>query len=100
MGASLPLQARPILLTAMQAPLIGRWSDRYGRRPFIAAFLVVASVPPFILAAHINYGLSLYYYFPAQASSPDAFLMQVWLASAGGASQAATSMISFSAPLS
>ena len=75
MGVGLSLQAHPISPTAMQAPLIGRWSDRYGRRPFIAVFLMVASVPPFILAAHINYGLSLYYYFPAQARSPHAFLM-------------------------
>ena len=97
MGAFLPFEAHPTLLTAMQAPLIGRWSDRYGRRPFIAVFLVVASVPPFILAAHINYGLSLYYYFPTQARNPHAFLMRVWLASMGGASQAATSTISLSA---
>lgn len=37
-----------------------------GRRPFIALFLAVASIPPVLLTAHISAGLSLYYYFPAQ----------------------------------
>ena len=52
----------------LQVPIVGRWSDVHGRRPFVGMFLTIASVPPILMAAHVNLGMSLYYYFPAEVS--------------------------------
>ena len=49
-----------------QAPLAGRWSDRYGRKKFIGLFLFTGTLAPLVMALHISSGLSLYFYFPAQ----------------------------------
>lgn len=51
-----------------QVPLVGRWSDVHGRRPFVGLFLTIACLPPILMAGHINLGWSLFYYFPAEAS--------------------------------
>ena len=54
----------------LQAPLVGKFSDAYGRRPFLAATFICASFPVMVLCFHLNFGLSMYFYFPAQARGP------------------------------
>lgn len=50
-----------------QAPLVGRWSDAYGRKPFLIICFLLASLPVLVLVLHMCYQLPLYFYFPAQA---------------------------------
>lgn len=54
-------------LLFLLAPLIGKWSDCYGRQPFLVLTFVCASFPVLVLFFNLNYGLSMYFYFPAQA---------------------------------
>ena len=51
---------------ALQSPMVGRWSDVYGRKPFLLLALICAWAPILVLMLHIRHGLSLYYLFPAQ----------------------------------
>ena len=44
---------------------VGRWSDAYGRKPFLVICYSFACLPVLILTLHMQYGLSLYFYFPA-----------------------------------
>lgn len=50
----------------MQAPLVGRWSDAYGRKPFLIICFALASLPVLVLVLHMRYNISLLFYFPAQ----------------------------------
>ena len=43
---------------------MGRWSDAYGRRPFLVLCFIFAGLPVIVLTLHIQYHISLYYYFP------------------------------------
>ena len=46
---------------------MGRWSDAYGRKPFLIICFLLASLPVLVLVLHMVYQLPLYFYFPAQA---------------------------------
>ena len=56
-------------LWPLQAPLVGRLSDRFGRKPFLAIVLLVSTLAPVMLACHQTFGMTLYAYFPAQVRS-------------------------------
>ena len=44
---------------------MGRWSDAYGRKPFLVICYSFACLPVLILTLHMQYDVSLYFYFPA-----------------------------------
>lgn len=52
----------------LQAPLVGKWSDAYGRQPFLLVTFICSSFPVLVLFFNFNYGLSMYFYFPAQVT--------------------------------
>ncbi|KAK9787487.1 hypothetical protein WJX73_002756 [Symbiochloris irregularis] len=54
------------ILLFLLAPLVGRWSDAYGRKPFLIICFLLASLPVLVLVLHMCYQLPLYFYFPAQ----------------------------------
>ena len=54
----------------LQAPLVGRLSDRFGRKPFLTLVLLVSTLAPVMLACHETFGMTLYAYFPAQVRYP------------------------------
>ena len=64
---------------------VGRWSDAYGRKLFLVVCFSFAALPVLILTLHMQYGLSLYFYFPASvrpcprvlAVLPDACICRV-----------------------
>ncbi|KAK9805503.1 hypothetical protein WJX72_001711 [[Myrmecia] bisecta] len=55
------------LLSFMLAPMIGSWSDVYGRKPFLLLSFAITSLHEIVLLLHLSFGLSLLWYFPAQA---------------------------------
>ncbi|KAK9805583.1 hypothetical protein WJX72_006405 [[Myrmecia] bisecta] len=55
------------LLSFLLAPMIGSWTDVYGRKPFMILAFAVTSVHDVVLLLHLNLGVSLLWYFPAQA---------------------------------
>ena len=57
----------------MQAPMVGRWSDAYGRRPFLILTFVFASLPVMVLFFNLHFKTSMYFYYPAQASLPSSW---------------------------
>lgn len=54
------------MLLLVQAPMIGSWSDKYGRKPFLIAAFSTASLPLLVILLHLQFGLSMLFYFPAQ----------------------------------
>lgn len=50
----------------LQQPVLGFWSDKYGRKPFMLLAIMLASGPTLVLLLHIQYGASLFFYYPAQ----------------------------------
>ncbi|KAL3156285.1 hypothetical protein ABBQ32_012557 [Trebouxia sp. C0010 RCD-2024] len=55
------------ILSFALAPMIGSWSDKYGRKPFLIAAFSTASLPLLVILLHLQFGLSMLFYFPAQA---------------------------------
>ena len=53
-------------LLTLQAPMIGSWSDKYGRKPFLIIAFSTASLPLMVILLHLRFGLSMLFYFPAQ----------------------------------
>ena len=49
-----------------QAPVIGRWSDAYGRKPFLVLSFTCGGAQVVALLLYITMGTSLFWYFPAQ----------------------------------
>ena len=48
--------------------MVGRWSDAYGRRPFLIVTFIFASMPVLVLFFNLHYNTSMYFYYPAQVS--------------------------------
>ncbi len=46
--------------------MIGSWSDKYGRKPFLIIAFSTASLPLLVILLHLQFGLSMLFYFPAQ----------------------------------
>ncbi|DBA82924.1 hypothetical protein WJX77_008143 [Trebouxia sp. C0004] len=55
------------VLSFALAPMIGSWSDKYGRKPFLIIAFSTASLPLLVILLHLQFGLSMLFYFPAQA---------------------------------
>jgi MFS family permease len=53
--------------TARQAPVVGRWSDAYGRKRFMLLSLGCSAAQIVALLLYITRGTSLFWFFPAQA---------------------------------
>lgn len=53
----------------VQAPMIGSWSDKYGRKPFLIIAFSTASLPLLVILLHLQFGLSMLFYFPAQVGN-------------------------------
>ena len=53
----------------VQAPMIGSWSDKYGRKPFLIIAFSTASLPLLVILLHLQFGVSMLFYFPAQVRS-------------------------------
>ena len=51
---------------SLQAPLVGKWSDVYGRKPFLMMTFICASFTITVLFLNLNFGVSMFFYFPAQ----------------------------------
>ena len=49
--------------------MVGRWSDAYGRRPFLILTFIFASMPVLVLFFNLHYQTSMYFYYPAQVES-------------------------------
>lgn len=48
--------------------MVGRWSDGYGRKPFLILSFLCGGAQVFALLAYLKLGTSLFWMFPAQAS--------------------------------
>ncbi len=46
--------------------MIGSWSDKYGRKPFLIIAFSTASLPLLVILLHLQFGVSMLFYFPAQ----------------------------------
>ena len=51
----------------VQAPVVGRWSDWYGRKPFLLLSFLCGGAQVFALLSYLTLGTSLFFMFPAQA---------------------------------
>lgn len=51
---------------ALQSPMIGNWSDKYGRKPFMVMGFATASLPLLVILLNLQFGVSMLFYFPAQ----------------------------------
>ena len=49
--------------------MVGRWSDAYGRKPFLLLSFLCGGAQVFALLSYLTLGTSLFWMFPAQASS-------------------------------
>ena len=47
------------VLTVIFAPIVGDWSDSYGRKPFLLAAFVLALLPVSIVVLHLTLHTSL-----------------------------------------
>jgi MFS family permease len=54
----------------MQAPVVGRWSDAYGRKPFLVLSFACGGAQVVALLLYITWGTSLFWYFPASVRLP------------------------------
>ena len=57
----------------MQAPVVGRWSDAYGRKPFLVLSFACGGAQVVALLLYITWGTSLFWYFPASVRLPILF---------------------------
>lgn len=57
----------------LQAPVVGRWSDAYGRKPFLVLSFACGGAQVVALLLSITMGTSLFWYFPAQVWGPHHF---------------------------
>ena len=48
--------------------MVGRWSDAYGRKPFLLLSFLCGGAQVFALLTYLTLGTSLFWMFPAQAS--------------------------------
>lgn len=46
--------------------MIGNWSDKYGRKPFMVMGFATASLPLLVILLNLQFGVSMLFYFPAQ----------------------------------
>jgi hypothetical protein len=60
-----------------QAPMIGAWSDVFGRRPFMVLAMLLASAPILVVMLHLNLGVSLAWYYPFAVSGAYQVLLVV-----------------------
>lgn len=68
------------ILSFLLMPLVGDMSDVYGRKPFMAAAILLAAVPVGVLLMYINLGTSLLWYYPASALQGAASSVSISLA--------------------
>mmetsp|Transcript_12814 Transcript_12814/g.38699 ORF Transcript_12814/g.38699 Transcript_12814/m.38699 type:complete len:525 (-) Transcript_12814:561-2135(-) len=68
------------VLTFVMAPLVGTWSDSFGRRPFLAAAMLLGSGPGMVLLAHLTLGTSLLFYYPASVMGGAISMISIALA--------------------
>ena len=64
-----PAAAEVYMDASVQAPMVGRWSDAYGRKPFLLLSFLCGGAQVFALLTYLTLGTSLFWMFPAQASS-------------------------------
>ncbi|KAK9855166.1 hypothetical protein WJX84_009416 [Apatococcus fuscideae] len=55
------------LICFLLAPLVGHWSDTIGRKPFLILAYLTACGPALVVLLHLTTGLSLYFYYFANA---------------------------------
>eukprot|EP00891_Asterochloris_glomerata_P006385 jgi/Astpho2/6385/Aster-06047 len=57
------------VLSFLLAPMVGSWSDSYGRKPFLLAGFFTALLPVSVVSLHLTFPglISLYLYYPASA---------------------------------
>ncbi|EIE23230.1 MFS general substrate transporter [Coccomyxa subellipsoidea C-169] len=55
------------VLAFFMAPVVGRWSDAYGRKPFLVLSFACGGAQVVALLLYITWGTSLFWYFPASA---------------------------------
>jgi len=53
----------------VQAPVVGRWSDGYGRKPFLILSFLCGGAQVFALLGYLTLGTSLFWIFPAQVGT-------------------------------
>ena len=61
--------------------MIGSWSDKYGRKPFLIIAFSTASLPLLVILLHLQFGLSMLFYFPAQVRELTSLLLLFTLSS-------------------
>lgn len=53
-----------------QAPVVGRWSDAFGRKLFMLLSLVCSGAQVVAMLLYIRLGTSLFWVFPAMVGGP------------------------------
>jgi MFS family permease len=64
----------------MQAPMVGTWSDVWGRRPFLLLSMCFGSLPLAVLLCHLKLGTSLLLYYPASVAGGAVSIISICLA--------------------
>ena len=59
------------LSSRRQVPLVGRWSDTFGRKPFLLAAALSAAASLSVVWFHIQLGIHLYWYYVVQVQCVD-----------------------------
>lgn len=61
-------------------PMVGVWSDKYGRRPFLIAGICGAAMPISVIYLHVQHGVSFYWFYPASVATSGISIISVTLA--------------------
>eukprot|EP00963_Diacronema_lutheri_P006459 scaffold566_cov364-Pavlova_lutheri.AAC.6 len=60
--------------------MVGVWSDKYGRRPFLIAGICGAAMPISVIYLHVQHGVSFYWFYPASVATSGISIISVTLA--------------------
>lgn len=61
-------------------PMVGVWSDKYGRRPFLIAGICGAAMPIAVIYLHVQRGVSFYWFYPASVATSGISTISITLA--------------------